>query len=99
MTENTIKILDLGEACALQTIGFELLRIEPTVRKSQRAFIFTLTPPASLASVYPTGITPQKVVDDYWRKKLAVDAMTFFQNYKELKNRILNDLRHSKEID
>ncbi len=30
----------------------------------------------------------QKDIDDFWNRKITVDALTFFDNMKNLKNRI-----------
>lgn len=76
------KIIDLGEATALLTIGFQLTRLESSNTGKHKIFIFDeLHPNTSTVNV-------DDIIDCYNRRKLAVDAYCFYRAGKELKNRI-----------
>ena len=73
---DTHRIKDLGLAAALVTAGFEVQRTEK-----------------ELKSVYFLFNKSQKLdaaVSDYWSDKLIVQARSYFDNTKMLKNRIYN---------
>lgn len=76
-----VRVLDLGEATALSISDFELLRLDPTQRPRQRAFIFA-------NDEQETG---NSIIETYRRHELNVDAYDFYLCMKELKNRIIND--------
>lgn len=81
-----IKVVDLGEAAALYCLGFELLRLEKTHRNEvQYAFVFVKNPPATNADNLPTA---ELVLQDYRRRKLAVDASSYYAATKEMKSQI-----------
>lgn len=93
MNENEIKTLDLGEASALLALGYNLLRLEPTHRPKQRAFIFDEEAPEP-----QTMDKAQLVIHDYRRKKLQVDAHTYFAAIKDIKNRLHDELAMAGEV-
>ncbi len=69
---------DLGLASALTSLGYELLDLDrANPRKVQ--FIFKRA----------KGI--DKLTEDYWSNRLMVNARTFFDNQKMLKNRIYSE--------
>ncbi len=82
------KTLDIGEAAALHACDFELLRLEPTSKHGQRAFVFkkikendiSLFSADSMVRLYrsTTG--------------LQVDAYKYFLALKNLKSRVYNDI-------
>ena len=72
------KTFDLSCAAALISAGFELVSLnKENPRKVQ--FIFH----------QEDGI--DKIIDDYWTDKLQVNARTFFDNIKMLKNYIYSE--------
>lgn len=76
------KIIDLGEATAILTLGFHLIRLEASNTGKHKVFVFeTMHPNSSTNFVDET-------VDLYNRRKLQVDAYSFYRSGKELKNRI-----------
>lgn len=82
MENETTRIIDLGEATALITLGFDLLELEPSNTGKHKIFIFNnLHPNTSTRNVFD-------VIDEYKRRKLQVDAFSFYRSGKELKNRI-----------
>lgn len=69
---------DLGAATALVSAGFQLAHLDKNnPRKVQFAFL------------RETGI--EKVVDEYWADSLEVNARSFFDNLKMLKNRLYSE--------
>lgn len=75
---NNLCTFDLGAAALLVTAGFELIGLDKTnPRKVQ--FVFNRA----------KGI--EKVVDGYWTDKAEVEARSFFDNIKMLKNRIYSE--------
>lgn len=76
------KIVDLGEATALHTLGFNLLRLEPSNTGRHKIFIFETMHPNS------STIFAEETVDSYNRRKLQVDAYSFYRSGKELKLKI-----------
>lgn len=76
------KVIDLGEATALITLGFNLVGLEASNTGKHKVFIFeTLHPNSSTISVSET-------IENYNRRKLQVDAYSFYRAGKELKNKI-----------
>lgn len=84
--QDEFQTLDMGEAAALFALDFDLIRLEMTKHERQRSFIFSAM---SADTEYPTA---SKVAEDYRRKRLAVDAYTFFIAIKEIKNRLYDSL-------
>lgn len=78
----TTRIIDLGEATVLLTLGFELIELEPSNTGKHKVFIFN--------SIHPNTTTRNvaDVIDEYKRRKLQVDAYSFYRSGKELKNRL-----------
>lgn len=76
------RIIDLGEATALLTLGFDLIELEPSNTGMHKVFIFN--------NLHPNTTTRnvKDVVDEFKRRKLQVDAYSFYRANKELKNRI-----------
>lgn len=82
MPHDTTRVIDLGEATALLTLGFDLVTLEPSNTGKHKVFIFgNLHPNTSTRNV-------TDVIDEYKRRKLQVDAYSFYRSGKELKNRI-----------
>ncbi len=76
------EIVDLGEATALLTLGFSLIRLEPSSDDRHKIFMFeNLHPNSSTVNI-------QDIIDNYNRRKLNVDAYSFYRYGKDLKNRI-----------
>lgn len=78
---NTIKnnepfsTFDLGCAAAIISVGFPLYKLNKSnPRKVQFSF--------------KEQEEAEKIVDDYWSDNLSVNARTYFDNIKMLKNRI-----------
>lgn len=90
--DTEIKILDLGEAAALKALGFELLRLEPTHRPRQRAFVF----PSYLD--VPTGnrIIALDVAKSYATRALQIEAREFYECIRSLKSRLHDDLEDDR---
>lgn len=80
--ESSIKIVDLGEAAALLTLGFELARLEQGNTGKHKIFVFTEMHPNT------STVTVSETIDRYQRRKLQVDAYSFYRSSKELKNKI-----------
>ncbi len=80
MKPNEIKVLDLGEAAALLSLNYDLVRLEKATYDWQRAFIFA---------------DPEKeaylTLQDYRRGQLDVDALDYYQCIKTLKQRIRDE--------
>jgi len=66
---------DLGLVSALVSIGWEIKSIDKTDRKKVK-FIF------------PNSEELSEMTEKYWNKELEIDARTFFEDQKMLKNRI-----------
>ncbi len=84
--DDTITIIDLGEATALHTLGFILRAIEtcqqPPNAGKYKVFIFdTMHPNSSTINVDDT-------LDNYRRRRLQVDAYSFYRTGRELKTEI-----------
>jgi len=69
---------DIGLVASLISKGFELLAVDKTNRKKAR-FVIRRTNKID------------SVVKDYWDGQLHLDARTFFDNLKMLKNRLYSD--------
>lgn len=76
------RIIDLGEATALLTLGFDLIRLEPSNTGRHKVFVFN--------NLHPNTTTRNvtDVIEEFQRRKLQVDALSFYRSGKELKNRI-----------
>ena len=87
MTNNEIEYIesaqsysshDIGLTAALLSSGYEMLAMDKTDRARAR-FVLRRTP----------GIDSS--INDYWGGKLSVDARTFFDTLKMLKNRLYSE--------
>lgn len=76
-----VQVIDLGEATALLTLGFDLIRLDNGFNGTYKIFVFSPSHPA-------TNERAIDAIDSYKRKKLQVDASTFYWNGKILKDRI-----------
>lgn len=77
-----IEVIDLGEATAMVTLGFNLLKLEASPDHRHKIFIFDgLHPNSSTVNV-------EECLENYNRRKLNVDAYSFYRAGKDLKNRI-----------
>ena len=81
----TIKLLkeifqtfDLGLAGALISIGYQLLDLN----KSN---------PRKVQFIFPESNEIYKAVEDYWSGNLQVDARTYFDSIRMLKNHLYSD--------
>jgi len=74
-SEHLFSTYDIGLATALLTAGHKLYEMDKSNRKKV-CFHFVKVK------------TIDKNVDDYWVSQLKVDARSFFENLKSLKNRI-----------
>ena len=77
MKPNEIKVLDLGEAAALLSTNYELIRLDKASYDWQRAFIFDDPDRTAFATL-----------SEYRAGKLDVDALDYYQCTKTLKHRI-----------
>ncbi len=66
---------DLCLATTLQMRGHELVDMN---KADKRRVVFK----------FQNSKLLQKDIDDFWNRKITVDALTFFDNMKNLKNRI-----------
>ena len=71
-------VSDLGCAAALATAGFELLALD---RENPRKIKFVFR--------RETGI--EKVADDFWSDRLEQKSRSFWDNIKNLKNRLYSE--------
>lgn len=91
---DTQNVIDLGEATALLTLGFHLVRLENSKGHMTRlrpdgsqmppskVFVFEVIHPNTTTS------NVEETIDRYNRRSLQVDAYSFYRAGKELKNRI-----------
>lgn len=82
MTESkhqTHPVDDLGEATALLTLGFHLIKMEQSSNNKYKIFHFEDSHPQ---------LNIDGVVDEYQRKKLNVNAYAFYNHMKEIKHKI-----------
>jgi len=78
MQSEEYQTYDLGCASALVSAGFEIASIDKTnLRKVQFKF--------------HKEIKLEETVEKYWADKLKINARTFFDNVKMLKNRIYSE--------
>lgn len=73
--ENLFSTYDIGLATALMTVGHKLYEMDRSNPKKACFHFLRVS-------------TIDKAVDDYWVAELKVDARSFFENLKTLKNRI-----------
>ncbi len=83
MKPEEIQVIDLGEATVLLTLNFTLLRLETATGGKHKIFIFEKIHPNEKET-----IEVEDMIDVYRRRKLSVDALTFYRCGKEIKNRI-----------
>jgi len=76
--KNVYKTYDLACAAALISEGFILLTLD---KENPRKVQFVFNESNHIV----------EVIDKYWSDKLKVNARTFFDNIKMLKNRIYSD--------
>lgn len=76
MNNKEYKINDFYQAVVLKTVGFPLLRLE---KSTGRFYFFVFDNPLSKA---------EKVIEQYWKREIKVDAKEFVENINELKTRI-----------
>ncbi len=77
--DNIFGVFDLGCAVALMTAGFELLTLDRINNPKKIKFIFRSD----------QGI--RKTADDFWDDKLEQKTRSFWDNAKNLKNRLYSD--------
>lgn len=82
MEKGEQKILDLGECTALLTLGFDLIRLEGSNTGKHKIFFFKNMHPNS------STVLIQDTLENYHRRKLQVDAYSFYRAGKEIKNKI-----------
>ena len=88
--KDTCDIVDLGEATALLTLGFTLKELQPSNTGTFKVFVFDrMHPNSSTAHL-------EEVVENYQRRKLQVDAYSFFRSLTEMKRKIH---AHSEAMD
>jgi len=74
-SEHLFSTYDIGLASALLTVGHKLYEMD---KSNPKKICFHFVKIRSI----------DKNVDDYWVAQLKVDARSFFENLKSLKNRI-----------
>lgn len=80
--EGETKVVDLGEATALHTLGFNLVRLESSNTGKHKIFVFETMHPHS------STIFVEETIENYNRRKLQVDAYSFYRSGKDLKLKI-----------
>lgn len=93
MNDTRVKIVDLGEAAALLTLGFDLVSLDELTGGIQRHRDGRPVPPPKVfvfAENHPNTpeVTIKETLDFYQRRKLQVDAFSYYRSQKELKNKI-----------
>ncbi len=83
------KTLDIGEAAALYVLGFELIRLEPTSRRKQRAFIFKDKETNPSKNIF-SAVDVVRVYRSL--EGIRIHAYSFFLALKDLKSRVYNDI-------
>lgn len=78
----TSDVVDLGEATALVTLGFNLVELQPSNTGTFKVFVFETIHPNS------STISLNEVIENYQRRKLQVDAYSFFRSLTEMKRKI-----------
>ena len=76
--KKTFSTFDLGLATTLLTLKYELIKLDKTDPKKVR-FVFKETKDIEQAML------------NYWNDEITVPALTFFNNQKNLKNRIYSN--------
>lgn len=76
------EIVDLGEAAALVSLGFNLVELLPSNTGTFKVFVFEEMHPNS------STIKIDNVVENYQRRRLQVDAYSFFRSISEIKRKI-----------
>ena len=78
MKDENYETTDLYFACVLATLGYKLIGLKPLTNK-KFAFNFLVSEDSE---------SPEDLLVDYYDNNLKVDAKTFTNNIKELKNRL-----------
>lgn len=78
LLEKIFQTFDLGLAAALISVGFQLLDLN----KSN---------PRKVQFLFKASNELQEAIEDYWSDNLKVNARTYFENLKMLKNRIYSN--------
>lgn len=83
--EQIARIVDLGEAIALYTIGFELKRLErPKNGGNYKIFVFN--------PIHRNrSLVLKDILNNYTNGILEVDALTFYESTKHIKVMIHSD--------
>ena len=76
--KRTFSTFDLGLATTLLTLKYELIKLDKTNPKKVR-FVFKETKDI------------EQTMLNYWNDEITVPALTFFNNQKNLKNRIYSN--------
>lgn len=76
--QGSVPVSDLGCAAALQTAGFELLALD---RENPHKVKFVFRREADI----------EKVADDFWSDRLEQKSRSFWDNIKNLKNRLYSE--------
>lgn len=74
---------DLGLACTLAVLGLPIKRIDadPNGNTKKRVFVFE------------DSEELQENTQKYWNRMLRIDAQTYFDQLKNIKNRLYSDLQ------
>jgi len=88
--KNTCDIVDLGQATALVTLGFNLVELQPSNTGTFKVFVFE--------KMHPNSSTQRidDVCEAYVTRRLNVDAYSFFRSLSELKRKIYE---HNEKMD
>ncbi len=81
-TTDRVDILDLGECTVLLTLGFSLVRLEQSREGAHKIFVFDRMHPNTSTR------TVESTLEDYQRRRLQVDAYSFYRSIKDIKSRI-----------
>ena len=71
---------DFYQSVLLKSVGFQLLRLE---RQNPRFVVFVFADPKETAN---------KVIEEYWNRRIQVDARTLIENINELKTRLYSKI-------
>lgn len=80
--QSETKIIDLGEATALVTVGFDLVRIEAGANGRHKIFVFRTEHPSRPEE------SIEDTIDTYQQRNLHVDAYAFYKSGREVKNKM-----------
>ena len=80
--ESIARIIDLGEAAALMSVGFGLLRLERARNGKHKIFIF------NPYNEIDHNIVLADTLKNYSSKTLSVDAVTIYKNIRDLKTKL-----------